>query len=57
MNLTGITKKYVDKLKKEKVVPSAGQIFDDDQLKAYESATRQGRDYTQQAYDNFSRLR
>lgn len=54
-DLTGITKKYVDKLKKEKVVPSAGQIFDDDQLKAYESATRQGRDYTQQAYDNFSR--
>tara|TARA_X000001036_G_scaffold428740_1_gene458946 strand:+ start:2546 stop:4303 length:1758 start_codon:yes stop_codon:yes gene_type:complete len=53
--LTGITKKYVDKLQKEKVVPSAGQIFDDDQLKAYESATRQGRDYTQQAYDNFSR--
>lgn len=53
--LTGITKKYVDKLKKEKVVPSAGQIFDDDQLKAYESATRQGRDYVQEAYDNFSR--
>lgn len=54
-DLTGITKKYVDKLKKEKVVPSAGQIFDDDQLKAFESVTKQGRDYTQQAYDNFSR--
>tara|TARA_B100001939_G_scaffold348162_1_gene373339 strand:+ start:5774 stop:7531 length:1758 start_codon:yes stop_codon:yes gene_type:complete len=53
--LTGITKKYVDKLKKEKVVPSAGQIFDDDQLKAYEGATRHGRNYQQQAYDNFSR--
>lgn len=54
-DLTGITKKYVDVLKKEKVVPSAGQIFDDDQLKAFESVTKQGRDYTQQAYDNFSR--
>lgn len=53
--LTGETKKAIEVLKKEGVLPTAGQAYDDDVIMAWEDATKAGRDLTQTAYEQFSR--
>lgn len=54
-NITGETKKALDILKKEGVIPTAGQTYDDDVIMAWEDATKSGRDLAQTAYEQFSR--
>lgn len=53
--ITGETKKSLDILKKEGVIPTAGQTYDDDVIMAWEDATKAGRDLAQTAYEQFSR--
>lgn len=53
--ITGETKKSLDILKKEGVLPTAGQTYDDDVIMAWEDATKAGRDLGQTAYEQFSR--
>lgn len=53
--LKGVTKEYLDTLKKEGIVPSAGTMYDDDVIKAWEEATRAGRDLQMTAFEQFSR--
>lgn len=54
-DITGETKKALDILKKEGVIPTAGQTYDDDVIMAWEDATKAGRDLGQTAYEQFSR--
>ena len=53
--LTGQTKKYIDLLKKEGVIPTAGTMLNDAQILAWEEATKAGRNLQEAAVEAFSR--
>lgn len=53
--ITGQTKKYLDLLKKEGVIPTAGTMLDDAQILAWEEATKAGRNLQEAAVEAFSR--
>ena len=53
--ITGQTKKYVDLLKKEGVIPTAGTMLNDAQILAWEEATKAGRNMQEAAVEAFSR--
>jgi len=53
--ITGQTKKYIDLLKKEGVIPTAGTMLNDAQILAWEEATKAGRNMQEAAVEAFSR--
>ena len=53
--ITGQTKKYIDLLKKEGVIPTAGTMLNDAQILAWEEATKAGRNLQEAAVEAFSR--
>jgi len=53
--IKGITKKHLETLKKEGVLPTAGFKFDDVDVKAWEEATQAGRNLQEAAFEAFSR--
>ena len=53
--ITGQTKKYLDLLKKEGVIPTAGTMLNDAQILAWEEATKAGRNLQEAAVEAFSR--